>query len=213
MGFIYRLLYFNRITPEIRALKANTFGHELVVLHEHDIRKRNGPFKALNKEARALFMAELAGVMEQSEMTIIAVVIDKPKHKARYADPYHPYHLALQFGLERLGDFLKIQDQEEKVTHIICEARGAKEDNELELEFRRVCDGMNKGRRKLPFEIVIAHKQTNSEGLQLADLVARPIGLSVLRPKQPNRAYEIIERKLFTGRSNCIAGNGLKVFP
>jgi len=34
----------------------------------------------------------------------------------------------------------------------------------------------------LPFELVLADKKTNSEGLQFADLVARPVGLSVVRP-------------------------------
>jgi hypothetical protein len=60
-------------------------------------------------------------------------------------------------------------------------SRGAKEDKELELEFRRICDGANFFRKPLPFDIIIVDKKTNSEGLQLADLTARPIGLSVLR--------------------------------
>jgi hypothetical protein len=46
-------------------------------------------------------------------------------------------------------------------------------------------------------------KAANSTGLQLADLTARPIGLSALRPGQPNRAFDIIRSKL----------GGLKCFP
>jgi len=38
-------------------------------------------------------------------------------------------------------------------THIAVECRGKKEDNELELEFRRRCDGANKFGAKLPFTI------------------------------------------------------------
>lgn len=34
-------------------------------------------------------------------------------------------------------------------------------------------------------------------GLQIADIAARPIGLSVLRPEQPNRAFAILEEKLY----------------
>lgn len=40
-------------------------------------------------------------------------------------------------------------------------------------------------------------KRTNSEGLQFADIIARPIGLSVLKPEQPNRAFTILRDKLF----------------
>lgn len=47
----------------------------------------------------------------------------------------------------------------------------------------------------LPFDIVIADKKANSEGLQFADLVARPIGLSVIYPNQSNRALKILEKK------------------
>ncbi len=210
---VHKTVYFNEITPRIRQLKADTFGHELIVLHEHEIRKRRGAFKTLNKEAREAFMEALTDVISDVEMTLIAVVIDKPKHKKKYVSPYHPYHLALQFGLERIHAFLCQKEQGDAMTHVICEARGKKEDDELELEFRRVCDGMNRRQKCLPLELVIAHKQTNSEGLQLADLTARPIGLSVLRPGQSNRAFEVIKGKLFTGRDGCIAGNGLKVFP
>jgi len=32
--------------------------------------------------------------------------------------------------------------------------------------------------------------------MQLADLVARPIGIRALRPAQSNRAYEILEKKV-----------------
>jgi hypothetical protein len=79
---------------------------------------------------------------------------------------------------------------------------------------RRVGDGANRRRRTLlPLNIVIADKRTNSEGLQLADLTARPIGLHVLRPRQSNRAWDVIQTKRFRGARNCVSENGLKVFP
>ena len=70
----------------------------------------------------------------------------------------------------------------------------------------------------MPFTIIFGDKRVNSSGLQLADLVARPIGLSVLRPAQPNRAFEMLKRKFFCdgGRGNVgtdYEGRGLKVLP
>ena len=35
---------------------------------------------------------------------------------------------------------------------------------------------------------------------QLADLVARPIGLSVIKPEQINRAFEVIKMKMYNGK-------------
>lgn len=205
--------YIDVVTPAIRSLKFDYFGHDLVILHEHDIRKKKGAFSRLNKEARDEFLNRLTDIIAATDMTMIAVVIDKEKHKSKYSNPEHPYHLAMQFGLERVADFLALKGQLECETQIICEARGSKEDTALELEFRRVCDGANRGRRAYPFNILIADKKTNSEGLQLADLTARPAGLAVLRPEQPNRAWDVLQGKLFAGRHHCIHGNGLKIFP
>lgn len=205
--------YVNQVTPAIRGLKFETFGHDLVILHEHDIRKKKGAFARLNKEAREVFLDRLTNIIAATDMTMIAVVIDKLRHKARYSAPEHPYHLAMQFGLERVAHFLSLRGQRDGETMVVCEARGAKEDAELELEFRRVCDGANRSRRAYPLRIVIADKKTNSEGLQLADLTARPAGLSVLRPNQANRAWDVLKGKLFSGSTGCVAGNGMKVFP
>ncbi len=40
---------------------------------------------------------------------------------------------------------------------------------------------------------MLVNKQCNSIGLQLVDLVARPIGINYLKPEQNNRAYSIIQ--------------------
>ena len=76
-----------------------------------------------------------------------------------------------------------------------------------------MCDGKNRHGRRLNFEVVMASKQANAEGLQLADLVARPIGLHVLRPGQPNRAWDVLATKVYAGNRGRAPGRGLKVFP
>lgn len=206
--------YIGRIMPSVRSLKYRYFGHDMVILREHEIQKRTGAFSRLNKEQRETFLGDLSGIIEAVPMTIIAVVIHKERHKARYKSPDHPYHLAMAYGLERVWKFLQSVGQEDKTTHVIFEARGAKEDRELELQFRRVCDEHNGFRTPRRLEVVIANKQVNSEGLQLTDLVARPIGLQVLRPEQPNHTWEIIRRKLWRGTARATKfGNGLKSFP
>ena len=99
------------------------------------------------------------------------------------------------------------------MTHVVCERRGDREDHELELEFRRVVAGTNDAFRRTPLEILFADKRTISTGLQFADLVARPIGLRVLRPSQPNRAYEILSRHFRRSPAGEINGWQLKIFP
>lgn len=53
----------------------------------------------------------------------------------------------------------------------------------------------------------------DGSGLQFADMIARPIGLSVLRPEQPNRAWEIIKRKMVATENGESVVDRMKVFP
>lgn len=205
-------VYIDQLTPRIRKLKFNTFGHDMVVLHEYDIRKKHRAFSILSKDTREAFMNSLTTIIDEIDFKIFAVVIDKERHKKKYVAPEHPYHMAMQFGLERIYGYMKILGQHERRTHFVCEARGKAEDAQLELAFRRVCDGQNFTGNPMPFDIIISDKRTNCEGLQMADLTARPIGLSVLRPDQPNRAMEVLDKK-FSRSGGRKMGIGLKVFP
>jgi len=207
--------YVNHIASSIQKFKFIHFGHDMVVLHEHEIRKAQNDFVMLiNKEKRNKFMLGLNKLVEDSPFNIISVVIKKKLLKEHYLEPSNPYHLALGYGLERIFSFLNEHDNQASLrTHVVFEGRGRKEDSDLELEFRRVCSGQNYYQEKLPFEIIFADKRINSCGLQLADLVARPIGRYILRPDQPNRAFELIEKKFYRNSDSQIEGYGLKCFP
>ncbi|PSO45116.1 DUF3800 domain-containing protein [Candidatus Saccharibacteria bacterium SW_7_54_9] len=206
--------YAERITSRITDLKFKYFGHDQVVLHERDIRKRNSPFNILlNPNTRSEFMEDVSQIVREAPFTLIASAIDKRELKSQYDDPANPYHLALAFGLERLYYHLNgDKNCEDGTLHIVFEERGKREDDNLELEFRRVIDNNRTGDR-LPFDIVFSNKQSNAAGLQLADLVARPIGRHLLKPKQQNRAYDVIKEKFRQSPEGKTRGWGLKVFP
>jgi hypothetical protein len=145
-------------------------------------------------------------------MTIIASAIRKDLLVDRYAYPNNPYEVALGFGLERIARWLSRKGAT-GATPVIVECRGKREDDELELAFRRVCDGANYGREKFFLEAHFVPKSANAPGLQIADLVARPIARHIMDPKQANRAYAVIEKKLDRNPSGNVLGWGLKIFP
>jgi hypothetical protein len=178
----YKRQYSEKVVPALQKLKFNRFGHDSVVLHEHEIRKEKGVFKFQNRQDKHDFLNTLTDIIDASNFILISCVIDKARLRERNETPSNPYHVALGFCLETLYEFLQEKNQDDKLTHVVVECRGSKEDKDLELEFRRICAGANRLDRALPFDIVVADKKTNSSGLQLADLVARPIGLSILRP-------------------------------
>jgi len=206
--------YIDIVCPAMQRLKFAHWGHDTVVLHEHDIRKPSGTYGfSFNPARRHAFLADMNALVVDAPFTLIASVVRKRDLKQVYALPGNPYHLGLEFGLERLYKFLEGKGQADRLTHVVVERRGRREDAELELEFRRICDGANFMNRRLPFDIVMSSKESNASGMQLADLVARPIGIRALRPTQANRAYEILEPKFRRSPKGEIQGWGLKSFP
>ncbi len=206
--------YVERVCPALQRFKFGFWGHDEVVLHEHEIRKPFGDFLfLLDRGHREQFLEGLTAQMVALPATVVAVVIDKPKLVARYQNPVGPYDYAMEIGLERVFRHLESLGQAEHSTAVVVECRGRKEDAALELAFRRVCDGNNAIHRPLPFQLVMAAKASNSAGLQLTDLMARPVGLKHLRPTQPNRAYDIIEAKFRRSPAGKFEGWGLKTIP
>ena len=208
--------YARQVCLALQAFKFAHFGHDQVILHEREIRRDLGAFSFLkSRERKAAFLDELTVLVAAAPIHLVAVVVRKDMLKQRYKLPENPYHLALQFGLERVMAFLQQHEPHQgsrTKTHVIVECRGHQEDDELELEFRRICDGANYRGQRFDFDVIFADKRSNAAGLQLADLVARPIGMSVLRPAQANRAMDIVRTKLMQ-RNGRVDGWGLKVFP
>ncbi|GAA4530877.1 DUF3800 domain-containing protein [Chelativorans composti] len=205
--------YVEQVCPRVQAFKLNWFGHDALVLHEREIRKDLAPFEFLKTpHIKEQFIGELTSIIASTPMTIIAAVIRKDALRSRYRNPDNPYHLALLFCIERLSAFLAQKGQSGTLTHILFEQRGGKaggghEDRILELEFRRIMAGQHYLARSgfTGLDLKIIPKTSNSIGLQLADLVARPIGIRCIRPRQTNRSFDIIKKKLLAG--------SLKTFP
>lgn len=214
----YKQHYLSAVVPQLQQLKFDYFGHDSVILHEHEILKEKGDFTIFkNRDDKDQFFERLNQTIKNSNFILASCVIEKDKVEKPH-EVGNPYHIALRHCLETLYDFVTEKDQHQLETHVIVECRGAKEDKELELEFLRICDGANKYQKDLPFKVRMAAKTSNSAGLQLADLVARPIGRHVIKPEQSNRAFELIKAKFYCEGGRCAVGKGydqwgLKHFP
>ncbi len=208
----HKEIYAESIVPNVLKFKFKYFGHDQIILHEREIRKSKSSFNILlDKSIRDPFFNDMNSLVQESRFLLIASAIKKISLK-KHSDPKTPYHIAMAFGLESIFSHLWHLGCREGKTYLIFESRGNKEDAEAELEFRRLCSN-NATNRQLPFEIIIADKKSNSSGLQLADLIARPIGIKILRPNQPNRAYDIVEGKFRRGNNGELIIWGLKIFP
>ena len=204
--------YISIVKQVITKFKLDFWGHDLAILHNHEIRKSKSEFTFLfNEEIRLKFLAELNKVIEDIPFSIIATAIDKRHLKKYYPNADNPYLIALEFCLEHSYRFMKQENQLNHLTHIVVESRGKAEDQDLELAFRRFSDQAGIQGKLYPFEIKFASKKTNSCGLQVADLVAHPIARHVVRPEQSSIAFEIVKKKLLEYPNYM--GTGLKCFP
>jgi Protein of unknown function (DUF3800) len=205
--------YIDRIVPAVCRLKFDYIGHEAVVLHSRDIRKRQGRFSFLKDPAiNDAFMQRLASVMAEQPYTLIAAAIRKQVHKDKYGvRANHPYHLALEFCMERLLYYLEGTGETE--VQIVVESRGKVEDRLLQEVFMRTIEA---GTYYIPaerfhkylFRFELTDKVLNTVGTQLADLAAHPI--AQFAGGKQNRAFDIIKCKFYRGRGRAY---GLKIFP
>ncbi|TDH37830.1 DUF3800 domain-containing protein [Pseudohoeflea suaedae] len=204
--------YCTRVVPRFQRLKFHYFGHDSIVLHEHDIRKQKNDFRIfVDQTLRERFLSDLNECVKKSPFRIFSTVIHKDELRTDFFAE-NPYSICLKICLQQAALFLKRHGEVDRRTHFIFEKRGSKEDNELELEFRRITSGENELHERFPnFIIHFSDKRTNSTGMQIADLTARPLGLRVFRPAQANRAYELIQRKIMGSRRFSQPSRGIYI--
>jgi len=211
---VERRVYLEEIVPRLNHFKLAYWDHEGINLHSRDIRKAEGPISILhNSERRERFMAELTNLMKELPYTLFLLAIHKRRHLERYKDhARNPYNLALTFAFERISHFLK--QTGEYHLPVIAEARGKNEDRNLEAAFYKL---LAKGSyfigakrfNRLYCPLLFENKKKNICGLQLAVLCAYPSARHILKPEQPNRAFEVVKEHIYDG------GNvkGWKIFP
>lgn len=209
--------YISRVVPAVQRLKFDFVGHDQLILHEIDIRKQDADFLFLRRDPaqRKAFIERTGQLVLEAPVEVISAVIRKDALKKQYAKPFDPYEIAVQFCLEMASERLRALGQQGREVAAIFEKRGHKEDETVELAFRRIVSGNTRLKVGANFRHRVSalanfewtprfvSKKSNSSGLQLADLMARPIGLSVLRPDQPNRAFETIKTKIGERMLKC----------
>jgi hypothetical protein len=207
--------YARSVVPAVLEFKIKYFGHEAVILHSRDIRKAQKDFGFLTDRGRRIvFLQELTALMRDLNYRWITTVIRKQRHRELYGvAAQNPYDLALTFCLERLLPLVEEEKQSEVC--VVAEARGKREDKDLELCFlRTVSNGtyyVSADRfRAVKFTLKFAEKAMNVIGNQMADLIVYPIARHVLDPTKPNLPYEVLAPKAYRGPG---AVRGLKVFP
>lgn len=215
-GCIFDFDYYNHIAEqEVNKLKIKYFGKTDIILRSYDIRKQKGEFSFLvDKRKRDEFTSDLNSLISKLEFKIIAAAINKSRLKRQYVDPDNPYHLCLRFILERSIMFLG-RTSEQMIFRI--ESRETHNDQKLAKIYD---DFRNTNHKIFPLtevqtklaDLSFNQKTQNIVGMQIADLVAYPIGRWALSRDGENKPFDIVKTKFHTKNGQFI-NFGLKVFP
>jgi len=215
-GCIFDFDYYNqKAEPLINKLKMKYFGKTDIILRSYDIRKQKKDFSCLvDKEKRESFYQDLDKVLSYLDFKIIAAAINKTKLKSKYSDPDNPYHICLQFILERSIMYLG-RSKEQMIFRI--ESRETHNDQKLADVYEKF-RSRDHSMFKIPeiqaklVDLSFNQKVQNIAGMQIADLAAYPIGKWVQDKTRENMAFQIIEKK-FHCKNGEYLNCGLKIFP
>jgi len=201
--------------------KRDLFGTTDIVLHTADFTRKSAGFERMAEHGfRLAFFRELELLIAGATFKIVACVIRKKEHLKRYGfNALDPYILALSILVERFIFECGVDGGT-----IVAEARDATLNHALELAF---LDLKIRGTNYLPaarvekriHNFTIRDKRENIAGLQLADVVATPIGRNSLG-KATYAAYcsegdffTTVRRKFRRGYDGRIERTGLVVLP
>jgi hypothetical protein len=172
--------YQNVIVEAVNAFKREYCGGEHIILHSVDIRKKQKSFKFLQDPGCDVqrFYEGINKFVRDSSFSVIAATIDKAKLKSKYIQPSHPYHLSVEFLIERLLPVLE-KNHQSKIT-IVAESRAEKLNRQLLAHFDKLTKEGGKYLtqdylRNFELTLEFKPKKDNVIGTQLADLIAYPI--------------------------------------
>ena len=191
--------------------------------HLEDIIRQRKKFSQLSEsQIKDRFNSQFLDILENTDYSIVNVVIDKNSHNDRYVTPEHPYHYALTCLLERYCKFLRIQ---QSTGDVMAEVRGRKEDQKVKEVYgdffksgTQYADPSFIQQKLTSKEIKLRTKEHLVVGLEFADLLALPSKIDVLHSFRviddlsDNFTREVIDRikaKYYRGATG-VNGNGKK---
>jgi hypothetical protein len=205
------------LNARIFEMKRTYWGEKKVILHSRDIRKCEKGFEILfDLGVKKSFYEDVDAVMAETDYTIVACSIMKERYIRKYGRLNDDvYGLSLSFIMERAVYYLESMNDPDAQLQVIVEKRGKREDASLLSYYNEVFDRgtyhVKAGRFKNYIKgFEFRDKKDDIIGLQIADLAAYPITRHVLDNEAYNRAFEVVEGKIYTQNGRR---HGLKIFP
>lgn len=222
-GCIFEQKYYEqKVINSINKLKEDFFGGIDIIFHTAEmirpIKAKDKRFlKLIDTNFRNKFYSALNKILDETDFLLTACVIKKQDHWEKYGiSALDPYLLSFDNLLNRFIFQIRNPDQ----GTIIAEKRNSILDNQLEIAWlnskvsgTKFVKGTEIKEKIDNFKIL--PKAKNEIGLQIADLIASPIGRKILKikPKPGNEVdFDIIKKK-FICKNGEILNCGLTILP
>ena len=186
--------YDTTVRPGLEQLKRDHFSYDPdsppILVRSHLVRSR-GPFWRLrDPQRRAAWGEALIEFLSGLNINVYTVVMDKQAHFEKYgAASFNPYAYSLRVLLNRIRGLL-VNYKGGATADVMAEARGRREDAQLLREyeeFRQYGDERRTGAEvtaTYPDIMQFRRKDQNIAGLQIADLLAYPQKMDIVRRNQ-----------------------------
>ncbi|MDI9314101.1 MAG: hypothetical protein QM529_05470 [Hydrotalea sp.] len=221
--------YENTLSPKLEIIRElfTDDRDDMPIFHYTDVVRHKKHFEKLNdKIIEKQFNQMYLDFLCDAEISLIAVVIDKEKHRSTYQNlASHPYHYCLDVLLER---YIRCLKENNGYGDIMIEARGNNEDNPLKESFNNFFNhgtkycSVDEIRRNLTArEIKIRRKFHRIIGLEISDMLVNPMRKFILHQYDINtllvknsfdeKVLEIIAPKIKRDSKDSIKGYGIKM--
>ncbi len=213
----------DEITRKLNNFKKKHFGTEDIVLHSQEMTHPQNAsnrlyLRFLDREFRKSFYKDFEFLLKDINLSVVACVIMKNKHFAKYGlEAKDPYLLSFDNLINRL--VFDLGDNEKG--KIVAESRDSLLDNQLEIAYLSArVEGTNKVqpaelKLKLNSSITFVRKSDNVAGIEIADMVASPIARYFLNKKE--RTGNQLSYKCVLSKARNINGRweniGISVIP
>lgn len=116
LGTILHESKWKDLTAQIRVIKKKYFSGnvDLIEMHYYNLRRAKPPFNKLTHGQRFKLAEEIFALIGSVELTLLAAVIHKEKHRLKYRFPGAPDLLAFELLAERFDMFLDRQQGKDK---------------------------------------------------------------------------------------------------
>lgn len=210
-------VYETQLKPLVNKLKIECFGNDEVILHEIDIRKKNGHFSGITKIQMETFFNKLRKLFIENDLfTVFAVSVNIDDLEKLYLkdDRNDIYYIALQLLMENFTQFLSVNDG---IGAVYLETTDAVNNVRLQNLFHLLKATGTLFIKKETLQtrlstINFAIKSDNIIGLQLADFIPNSLARKALgKSQKPFSILDGINAKLYDGEVGMKDRFGFKI--